>query len=558
MKMAGYYAWHTFVNSLKKIFKSTFVVILVAIIAIGVIFGFSAGMLANLVDSRSESSTEYSSEVYSEPEDEQNTDESEAVDDNSFAPEDTQFIRLCFEFGIPLALIAFLLWGIYEGSKKGSDIFLMADVNFLFTAPLKPQSVLMFRLTFQMAATILGSFYLVFQIPNLRENMGLSWMAIIAIFLAWIFLLLLQKLVSVFSYTLTATYTQLKKYVRPLIILIAGIVIAIVGLAYLRTGRNLEQTMSGTFGAKWTRAIPLIGWYKGMIMAAVSGDVMEALIYGILLLVLMLVMFAGIWRIKADFYEDAFSGAADRENTMIAAQEGRVVNKKERSEKIIRNSEMKGWGGSAFFWKEMYNRRRFARFGIFTNTMITYLSAAVITALFCQKVLHISEFTVIAVVIAGIAFFRNYGNPIAVETSMNWLFLVPDNPYRKVFAAMGAGTAACALDVLPAFVAGVILVPEKPWVVLLWFVMVVSMDFMLSTVGMMLEVLFPATALDIVKSMLQLVLKFIMIAVIVVILAVGAFMISFEAGLLLEITFNLILGIVLFIIYPSLLHEGTA
>lgn len=557
MKMVGYYAWHTFLNSLKKIFRSTFVVIFVAIIAIGVIFGFSAGLVADIVDSKNESQTEYSSEEYSETEEEQDTDES-AEDDNQFTFEDTQFMQLCFEFGIPIVLIAFLLWGIYGGSKNGSDIFLMADVNFLFTAPLKPQSVLMFRLTFQMATTILGSFYLIFQIPNLRQNMGISWMSIIAIFLAWIFLLLLQKLVSVLSYTLTATYTELKKYVRPLIILIAGIVAVIVGIAYLKSGQNWEQTMAGTFGAKWTRVIPLIGWYKGMIMAAVSGNALESLIYGILLVLLMAVMFVGIWRIKADFYEDAFSGAADRENTMIAAQEGRVVNKKERSEKIARNSEMKGWGGSAFFWKEMYNRRRFARFGIFTNTMLTYLAAAVVTALFCERILHVSEFTVIAVILAGIAFFRNYGNPIAAETSMNWLFLVPDNPYRKVFAAMGAGTVSCALDVLPALVIGVVLTPEKPWIVMLWFVMIVSMDFMLSTVGMMLEVLFPATALDIVKSMLQLVLKFIMIAVIVIILAVGALLISLEIGLLLEILFNLILGAVLFIIYPSLLHEGTA
>lgn len=557
MKMVGYYAWHTFLNSLKKIFQSTFVVIFVAVIAIGVIFGFSAALVADIVDSKNESQTEYSSEEYSGAEEEQDTDEY-AEDDDQFTFEDAQFMQLCFEFGIPVVLIAFLLYGIYGGSKNGSDIFLMADVNFLFTAPLKPQSVLMFRLTFQMVATILGSFYLIFQIPNLRQNMGISWMAIVAVFLAWIFLLLLQRLVSVLSYTLTATYTELKKYVRPLIILIAAIVALIVGTAYLKSGQNWEQTMACTFGAKWTRMIPLIGWYKGMIMAAVSGNALESLIYGILLVVLMAVMFAGIWRIKADFYEDAFSGAADRENTMIAAKEGRVVNKKERSEKIARNSEMKGWGGSTFFWKEMYNRRRFARFGIFTNTMLTYLAASVLTALFCERILHVSEFTALAVILAGIAFFRNYGNPIAAETSMNWLFLVPDNPYCKVFAAMGAGTVSCALDVLPALVIGAVLTPEKPWVVFLWFVMIVSMDFMLSTVGMMLEVLFPATALDIVKSMLQLVLKFIMIAVIVIILAVGVLLLSLEIGLLLEILFNLILGTVLFIIYPSLLHEGTA
>ena len=45
---------------------------------------------------------------------------------------------------------------------------------------------------------------------------------------------------------------------------------------------------------------------------------------------------------------------------------------------------------------------------------------------------------------------------------------------------------------------------------------------------------------------------------IVIILAVGALLLSLEIGLLLEILFNLILGTVLFIIYPSLLHEGTA
>ena len=322
MKMVGYYAWHTFLNSLKKIFQSTFVVIFVAVIAIGVIFGFSAALVADIVDSKNESQTEYSSEEYSGAEEEQDTDEY-AEDDDQFTFEDAQFMQLCFEFGIPVVLIAFLLYGIYGGSKNGSDIFLMADVNFLFTAPLKPQSVLMFRLTFQMVATILGSFYLIFQIPNLRQNMGISWMAIVAVFLAWIFLLLLQRLVSVLSYTLTATYTELKKYVRPLIILIAAIVALIVGTAYLKSGQNWEQTMACTFGAKWTRMIPLIGWYKGMIMAAVSGNALESLIYGILLVVLMAVMFAGIWRIKADFYEDAFSGAADRENTMIAAKETR-------------------------------------------------------------------------------------------------------------------------------------------------------------------------------------------------------------------------------------------
>ncbi len=40
-----------------------------------------------------------------------------------------------------IVFLAILLWGMYSGSKNGTDIFQMADVNLLFTAPMKPQSV---------------------------------------------------------------------------------------------------------------------------------------------------------------------------------------------------------------------------------------------------------------------------------------------------------------------------------------------------------------------------------------------------------------------------------
>lgn len=117
MKMVGYYAWHTFLNSLKKIFRSTFVVIFVAVIAIGVIFGFSAGLVADIVDSKNENQTEYSSEEYSGTEEEQDTDES-AEDDNQFTFEDTQFMQLCFELEFQLYLSPFAVGNIRRKQKR--------------------------------------------------------------------------------------------------------------------------------------------------------------------------------------------------------------------------------------------------------------------------------------------------------------------------------------------------------------------------------------------------------------------------------------------------------
>lgn len=567
MRMAGYYAWHTLINSIRKMFRSTVVVVIVSVAAIGLIFGLSAGLISSIAESKSETDTEYTSESDREAvlfefgddteaigDDENNEDNGELVIGGTVVSE-SAFIASCFEFGIPVAFIAVLLLGVYTGSKSGSDIFLMADVNFLFTAPIKPQSVLMFRLIFQMAATIVGSVYLVFQIPNLR-NLGLGWMAIAAIFVAWIFLLLYQKLVSVLSYTLTATHERLRSYVYPFIGVIAALVLGIIGISYLNHDRDIAATLLGTFGAKSARWIPLIGWYKGMIMAAVEKDLSGCLVYMGLLIGLMGILVYGIWQIQADFYEDALSGAATRENMIVAAKEGRKQATKDRSDHIRRNEAMKGWGGNVFFWKEMYNRKRFARFGILTNTMLIYLGVAAAVVLFSVKLIGEPLFPLLAGLLAGAVFFRNYGNPIAAETAMNWLFLVPDNPYRKVFSAMAAGSVSCALDLLPAFLVGVIFMPEKPLAVVLWYGMIVTMDFMLSTVGMMLEVIFPSAALDMVKSMIQLVCKFAMIGIIVVIITAGALVWNLSAGLFLEILFNLILGGTLFVIYPAILHDG--
>ena len=298
MRMAGYYAWHTFINSIRKMFRSTVVVVIVSVAAIGMIFGLSAGLISAIAESKSGTDTEYVSETDSETVLFEFGDDTEAIGDNEdnedngefviggTAVSESSFIASCFEFGIPVAFIAVLLLGVYTGSKSGSDIFLMADVNFLFTAPIKPQSVLMFRLIFQMAETIVGSVYLVFQIPNLR-NLGLGWMAITAIFVAWIFLLLYQKLVSVLSYTLTATHERLRSYVYPFIGVILALVLGIIGISYLNNGRDIVATLLGTFGAKSARWIPLIGWYKGMIMAAVENDLSGCLGYMGLLIGLM-------------------------------------------------------------------------------------------------------------------------------------------------------------------------------------------------------------------------------------------------------------------------------
>ena len=180
-------------------FRSTFVVVILAIVGMGAIFGVVGGIIGTVAEKQS--AQESVDENYREDEEEEKEQEEK---EEPMSAEDVAAMKTIVETVVALVFIVFLLWGLYSGSKKGTEIFLMADVNFLFTAPMKPQSVLMFRLTFQMATTILASVYLLFQIPNLI-NMGSGASAIASVFVGWIMLLLFQRLMMVLSYTVFTT-----------------------------------------------------------------------------------------------------------------------------------------------------------------------------------------------------------------------------------------------------------------------------------------------------------------------------------------------------------------
>ena len=259
MKLWGYYAFHTFINSIKKMFRSTFIIIMAVALGIGLIFGISAGIIATVIEDEMSSETEgdeTTREGYGDPEygmfDENGKflfyddlyeeglggyDENgnfiyyeDALEQNlgyydengdfifyyeEMTEEDVAILLLVVEAAAGVLVLLLLGFGAHSGMKKGSDIFLMADVNFLFTAPMKPQSVLLFRLTFQMLAVVTGSVYLLFQIPNLVMNAGVPLEACLIIYAAFLIAFVYQKLFSVGTYTLTATHPEMKKYVMP-------------------------------------------------------------------------------------------------------------------------------------------------------------------------------------------------------------------------------------------------------------------------------------------------------------------------------------------------------
>lgn len=556
MRLWGYYALHTFINTIKKIFKSKVMIVILCSFLIGGVIGGSVGFISSLVEDQARTESSVSK-------DDKTNDPAQMEED--FMTVHADAIRESIPAATMILLLVVVLWGIYGGSKKGSDFFLMADANILFAAPLKAQTVLMFRLSFQMLALLFFTFYLIFQVPSMKLILGLDNFAIIAIFLAWGMLLFMSKLMSVFTYTLTATYEHLKKYVVPFVFAVGLLVVAATGAVYISTGRDYMATLRLTYGADWSNYIPVFGWYKAMVMNAINGHVFASLGYMALNLVFLIALVWGIWHIKADFYEDALAGAQKRDDMTKAALEGRNINKDKKQSakrtqklehKVWKSYELKGWGASVFLHKSILNRRRFSKFGFVTNTLLLYLAIGGLGAAFMAYKTDLREISVIGLIMALTLFFRNFGNPIEIESSHNWLFLVPEDPYKKVLYAILAGSVDCVLDLLPGIVVATVILRGNPLMALLWLATLVSMDFMFSCFGLLLQAILPSSAMDVVKSMLQMMLRAFIIVVIAIAFAIGTVLQGLALGAVFCMFTSLAVGTICFIVYPSLLHRG--
>lgn len=556
MRLWGYYALHTFINTIKKIFKSKVMIVILCSFLIGGVIGGSVGFISSLVEDQAQTESSVSK-------DDKTNDPAQMEEDFMTAHADA--IRESIPAATMILLLVVVLWGIYGGSKKGSDFFLMADANILFAAPLKAQTVLMFRLSFQMLALLTFTFYLIFQVPSMKLILGLDNFAIVAIFLAWGMLLFMSKLMSVFTYTLTATYEHLKKYVVPFVFAVGLLVVAATGAVYISTGNDYMATLRLTYGADWSNYIPVFGWYKAMVMNAINGHVFASLGYMALNLVFLIALVWGIWHIKADFYEDALAGAQKRDDMTKAALEGRNINKDKKQSakrtqklehKVRKSYELKGWGASVFLHKSILNRRRFSKFGFVTNTLLLYLAIGGLGAAFMAYKTDLREISVVGLIMALTLFFRNFGNPIEIESSHNWLFLVPEDPYKKVLYAILAGSVDCVLDLLPGIVVATVILRGNPLMALLWLATLVSMDFMFSCFGLLLQAILPSGAMDVVKSMLQMMLRAFIIVVIAIAFAIGTVLQGLALGAVFCMFTSLAVGTICFIVYPSLLHRG--
>ena len=551
MRLFAYYALHSFKNQLKKLLKTWVLIFLAVCVAFGVMVGLIVAAIENHVEETKQEELVQEEMVESEPEEEvgEETDYFKTIGVTA-----GDMVELIAGVVI-LMMFVFMAMG---ADKSGCNIFLPADVNLLFPSPMRPQSVLMFRLATQLGVALFGSAYMLFQLPNLIVNVGLSLAGGLSIIAVWCFAIMFGTLLQVLLYALSSTYTVVKKYLRPVIY---GVLALIAGgfLLFWKQGNgDFLKAAVLFFDAKVTRFVPIWGWMKGLCRFAVDGDLGAA---GLCLAAILLgggLLIYFIWHIKVDFYEDAMAKSEETAQLLERAQSEKpsgvmVQRKKDRSERLLRDGMKHGRGANVFFFKTMYNRFRFAHLGLFTKTTEFYLVVAVGVAVLCRTVLEVSSILPLVLTLGALSFFRALGNPLEQDTKMDYFILIPENTWAKLFWSLMGGMANCFLDMFLPMLAGALVMGVNPLQVLLWLPFVLSVDFYATTVGVFIDLSVPVAAGKMLKQIVQIMFVYFGLLPDIGILAVGIGFGHVALAVLAAFAINAVLGLLFFGLSPLFL-----
>ncbi len=537
MKAFFYYAAHTLINQIRKLMKTYVIILLIC-----VLFGGVIGGLAGMFSDNSESDDFMQAE--------------ETVPEDAGDPALTANFVSLVSGGV---ILAALLWNVVTAEKSGSGIFHMADVNLLFQAPMKPQSVLLFRLIFKMGGLIAAGLYLIFQIPNLHVNMGISIGACIAMLAVWGLTLVTGQLLSVLVYTVTATHVRLRKYIVPTVVSICGVAALAFAAYWQSSGGDILSCAFAFWCSKGALLVPIWGWIKGVLDFSLLGNYPAAAGMGVLCLAVIGALVAVIWRIRADFYEDAMAKSEETAAALAQAKEkgGIATRKKERSERLRRNGKIGGSGASVLFYKNMYNRRRFAWFGVFTSTMITYLLAAVFVLWIVNKADAAGGMYWVVAVFGVLAYFRSLGNPLEAELKTSFFVTLPAGAYQKFGWTILSGSVSCLLDLIPAMIVSVIMLGTSAIVPgLAGVLFILSLDFFSANAGALADLSLPVSISQGVKVIIQVLLVYLGLIPAAAVIVLGLVFHAVPLAMIGVALVDGVLGMIAFAIAPQLIKNG--
>ncbi|MCU0402815.1 MAG: putative ABC exporter domain-containing protein, partial [Algoriphagus sp.] len=226
--------------------------------------------------------------------------------------------------GATLLALAFLIFQLYRATKNNVTFFKMADVNLLFTAPVKPENLLIYYMARSILPALGGSlFFLAYSGGQMAKDFELGVLGIVFLVLGFALFFFMIFPLRFLIYTLHTKFGIIQ-YIRGGIIGLGVLLVSMI----LIPGLMAEEFWQGMFSwiaSPWFDLVPVVGWSRGMMGYFVNQNLILSssflLLYGLtyFTVVKLVIRYAGY------YYEDVLESTKSNEEKLEKALGKREV-----------------------------------------------------------------------------------------------------------------------------------------------------------------------------------------------------------------------------------------
>lgn len=347
---------------------------------------------------------------------------------------------------------------------KGQTMYGMHDANLLFTAPVRPRTILLYGALQALKTVLFGSWLIFLQAGWLRGTFGVDGAGLAMLWLGYVAFAFGAEIFRIFLFAFTHGSRSGKRLAVGLIVLALAPLLAHAYAALARADFRLAELLALT-GTRAVELTPFAGWAAAGTAALATGELGAGAFFIGLFLLPAALMFAAVFIKEPEYYEQSVASAQATAQAVADVAGGDFQSSLGRKGAKVGATGLWGAGASAFFGKHWRESLRAGRFGLWGFPTIALAAMAGAIALFARADSPSMLGQNAAASLAALMFLKFMISSLSrgvLETYSHYIYLVPEKPFPKWLFANAEATAKALGEGALAFFAVWLATRESP------------------------------------------------------------------------------------------------
>lgn len=315
------------------------------------------------------------------------------------------------------------------GFDKGGSIFSMPDVNLMFVAPLKNQSILYYGMIRQAKVSLIAGLFILFQYSWMHTRYGINAAELIILMLFFGMALFAGQFLAMVLCSYLANNENKRNILSKFFYLIIFVyAVATVFNLFINRTNWLNSTVS--FINQYGSWFPISGWISGLY-GSIIGTI--APLKGVLFFIFYVL---SVWLMAflmkhgtTDYYEDVLQTTERNWSALSAQKAGRVAEIAPEKIKKGNIGFSNGVGASVFYYKQCIESRRTSFFSFSKMDLIFFGLIAVFT--FFMRNESEGLYAAFGFAVYMQVFSVSLGR-LSRELEKPFIYLIPEKPFTKL------------------------------------------------------------------------------------------------------------------------------